>query len=154
MSRYQFGERKRIKEAEGKLRVFQQTEKGCLHYQVEGKHKSRKLPRTALAANRSSCAALPRDIFRAGQKDQRWGSGLWCAGQTPAVSHLSDKAAGMKAPSMHGFKAPSSCPRAQLHIGGCGSRAGLGSAFPGPVDLPSDAPCHSAQRMGLWHHSG
>ena len=70
MPRYQFWERKRLREAEGKLRVFQQREKGCLHCQAEGKHKHRELPRTPLAADRSSCTAWPQSILRARQKDE------------------------------------------------------------------------------------
>lgn len=70
MPRYQFGEIKRIKEAEGKLRVFQQMEKGCLHRQVKGKRKHRKLSRTRLAADHSSCRTRPQSILRARQKDQ------------------------------------------------------------------------------------
>jgi len=69
-----------------------------------------------------------------------------------SVSYLTDKKAGVKAPSMHRIKVPSSRSRAQLRVGGSGPRAGCGSPFPGMVDLPSLAPHQGAEGRGLQRY--
>lgn len=66
------------------------------------------------------------ELGRRSHAGHHLGSGLGWAGQTLAVSYLSDKGASVEAPSTHGLKASSSHSRAQLHVGGPGSRAGRG----------------------------
>lgn len=146
MSGYQFWERKRIKAAEGKLRVFWQMEEDVVpaRPRVSTGHPTHPTAATAPALLGLGASAGPGS----GTSSGSGGMGLgWAVLGRPSCFQLGDKDAGPTSPSVHRLRASPSRSRAQLHIRECGPGAGHSSPFPGLVDLRGDAPwCPNAQR--------
>lgn len=77
MPRYEFGERKRIREAEGKLRAFQQMETGCSCCQVEGKPEQGELLTAAPAQLGLRASSEPGSRTSSGCQLEVWAVVCW-----------------------------------------------------------------------------